>query len=111
MIHRQPHKTIRSGPEAKGTRLLINYMRAHGWWCKKIHGGKFQSGLPDWYCIDPSYGHKWVEMKAPNGKISSSQIQVFSQMTKYGDKIWICRDEKDYQLLFGPPNWKKYVWQ
>ena len=99
----------RGRPEGVGQDGLVRYMRARGWWCKKIHGGKFQSGLPDLYCCHPQYGQRWIEMKAPGGKLRSSQVQNFGEMKRHGVDVFVLESEKHYGRLFKNANWMEYM--
>jgi len=110
MEFKQPRNTVRSGPEAKGASRLILYMRTKGWWCKKLHGGKYQSGLPDLVAMHPIYGIKWIETKADGGKLRSSQITMFKMFNQYGQKVFVLESEKDYWKLFEKKdNWILYI--
>ena len=110
MNYKQPYNTVRTGPEAHGARRLRLYMRSRGWYTKKLHGGKYQSGLPDLLAIHPIHGIKWIETKAPGEKLRSSQRKEFIIMEKFGQKIFVLEDEKDYLKLFmARSNWMEYV--
>jgi hypothetical protein len=69
----------------------------------------YQIGWPDLYAIHPVYGHRWIEMKAPDGKLRPSQIKMFTEWSKYKGDVWILRDEKDYDLLFKGSNWWQWL--
>lgn len=104
------HSSSRSQPEQASSIRLRRYMKAQGWYVKKIHGGKYQSGLPDLYCHHPQHGHRWIETKVPKGKLSDSQIQEFTRLHKACDKIYVLEDETHYYRLFATrDNWMEYV--
>lgn len=103
-----PRRTVRTGPEAKGLQRLCLYLRARGWYIKKLHGGKYQSGLPDLLALHSVHGLRWIEMKAPNGKLRVSQINEFCKMEKHGQQIHVLEDESHYERLFKPGNWRSY---
>lgn len=87
-------------------------LHARGWWTTKIHGGRFQSGLPDLYCFHPEHGERWVEVKRPTkGRLTDKQLVRFPQMDAAGVGIWILtgHDEEQIGFLFCPPNWKKWL--
>jgi len=110
MKYKTPRKTVKTGPEAAGARRLMKYMRAHGWGCRKLHGGKYSPGWPDYYCHHPQHGHRWVETKAKGGKVRPQQIVFFNWLNKTGDKVYILEDETHYYRLFKETdNWKVYI--
>jgi len=103
------YKKPRTNPEAAGANRLSRLMRRKGWMIWKHGAGKFVSGWPDYYAAHPSWGTKWIETKAPGGKLRPSQIKRFSAMSKYGVEIWVLEDERDYMKLFKKPNWRMYM--
>lgn len=87
-------------------------MKSKGWYTLKMHGGMFQSRLPDLYCMHRTYGTRWIELKMPStGKLSHQQIKEFTLWWKYGTKVWILTGgtEKDYEKLFKPCNLQTYL--
>ncbi len=103
-------KRPKGRPEAKGARRLVLYMEARGWVCDKLGGSKYASGWPDFWCFHPKFGERWVETKAPGGKLRPSQIKRFTRWAKHGIKIYVLEDEKHYQRLFGQEdNWRRYT--
>ena len=110
MDYKQPHKNVRTGPEATGAMRLKRFMIAKGWSLKKLHGGKYQEGLPDYVCMHSLHGLKWIEMKAPGGKLRQSQIKCFGEFEKYGQQVYVLEDEQDYPKLFKTTgNWRAYI--
>ena len=103
------YKQPRSQPESKAAKRLCNYMEARGWGVWKVGAGKYVSGWPDYYAFHPQHGHRWIETKAPGGKLRGSQIKRFRSMTKAGDSIFVLEDEKTYARLFQPANWELYI--
>jgi hypothetical protein len=96
--------------EAEGQLRFVKRCRECGWYTKKLHGSKYQSGLPDLLLIHKLYGVKFVEMKQPGEPLRSTQKAVFYDMWSIGGaKIWVLHDEDDYDLLFEEPNWMDYV--
>lgn len=88
---------------------LIAYMREQGWYVIKLHGNKFQKGLPDYVAFHKKYGTRWFEMKRPRkGRLTRDQRDVFMKMTAHGAHIFILTGVKDYKLLFGQGNW--WLW-
>lgn len=106
---KSPKRTVRIGPEYYGAKRLRQYMEVQGWYIKKLHGSKFQSGLPDLICFHPVYGIRLIETKAPGMKLRDSQRDEFLRITKAGGKIWVCEDEKHYGRLLKEPNWVDYI--
>lgn len=109
MDFKPPRNTVATGPEAQGSKNLKKFMEARGWKLMKLHGGKYQSGWPDYVAMHLVHGMRWIEMKAPGGKLRPSQVQKFNTMTKYGQEVYVLRDEKDYHVLNGKGNWLEYV--
>jgi len=109
MKFKPPKNNVRSGPEAKGASRLCMYMRGEGWYLKKLHGGYYQSGMPDYVAWHPLHGQRWIETKAPGGKISKVQFDMFKLMERYGQEVFILEDEKHYYRLFEKKgNWFEY---
>lgn len=110
MDFKPPKHTVHTGPEAVGARHLRLYMMKEGWHIEKLHGGKYQSGFPDLLCLHPRYGIRWIETKAPGGKLSSRQIEKFHKFKKYGQQIYVLEDETHYSRIFEEVgNWERYV--
>jgi len=117
MQYKIPRKKKYIQPERKDvTNPIMALLRAKGWWCKKIHGSEFQSGLPDLYTHHPIHGYRWIEFKHPNqcrlenGGLSQRQISVFSEMSTFGVGIWVLNKPEQYELLFKVANWKEYCY-
>lgn len=96
----------REHPEKKGEKELRDYMGRQGWLTVKLAGSIFQKGLPDLLCVHPDHGIKFIEMKSMVGKLSDVQFAMFTRMSRFGAKIYICVNAKDYDKIFDPPNWK-----
>lgn len=71
--------------------------------------GKFVTGWPDYYAYHPKHGARWIETKAPKGKLRNSQIKRFGEMSKYGDSIWVLEGKDTYHRLFEDSNWRAYI--
>jgi len=95
--------------ESDGQRRFFARARECGWYVKKLHGGRFQSGLPDCVLIHKVHGTKWVEFKVPGEPLRSTQKACFFEMHQAGAQIYVFHDEREYDLLFRPPNWISYV--
>lgn len=109
MNFKLPRKTVRSGPEMQGASRLRTKMEAIGWHLEKLHGNKYQSGLPDYIAIHIEFGHRWIETKAPGEKLSSRQHLKFALFERKGQKIYVLENETHYDKLFKEPNWKNYI--
>lgn len=80
-----------------------------GWYVKKIHGSKYQSGLPDVYAHHLKFGGLWIELKHDKNKLEDSQVHEFALMSKHGARIFVIRDVKEYpEVLYHAPNWGTY---
>ena len=85
-------------------------MEARGWYIIKLHGGKYQSGLPDLFAMHPEYGTRWIETKTPSGKLRASQVKKFYLMSRAKVKIFVLEDETHYRRLFEEnDNWTDYT--
>lgn len=116
MDYKPPKHTVRTGPEAKGAKRLRIYMEARDWWFKKLSGSIYQSGMPDLLALHMIHGLRWIETKVEGGYLRDSQVHICATFAKYGQQVYVLRDERDYPLLFrvdefGKPkdNWKQYV--
>lgn len=101
---------IRSQPEQKGARGLRKYMETRGWITIKLHGNKYQIGLPDLLCMHSLYGIKFIETKAPGGKLRMSQHKMFATFASHGVEVYVCEDYTHYYRIFSKlGNWRNYV--
>lgn len=78
-----------------------------GYLCRQIikMGGlaiKFTSqgrrGMPDRICILPNLCF-WVEVKAPNGKLTSLQQREISRLRSYNMEVSVVYDKEDVDML------------
>lgn len=90
--------------EKDGQKALRELMHRNGWHTEKIAGSAFVIGLPDLYCMHPTIGTRWIEMKKKNGKLSEVQIKKFITWAKYGVQVWVLTGPEDYPLLFKTSN-------
>ena len=100
---------MRQKIEQEGQSRLVKELTKRGWYCIKLHGNKYQSGLPDLMCINKYHGIIFIECKKPGGVLSDVQIAVFNKMSKHGAKIWILHDEHDLDCLYKNPNWQSFL--
>lgn len=103
-------KKPRGRPEDKAAGRLRRYMENKGWMVKKLHGGKYQSGLPDLVAFHAIHGLRWIETKNIGGKLRVSQRELFADMALHGQKVFILHDQTDYAILFSKhDNWRSYI--
>lgn len=84
-------------------------MQSKGWYIRKIGASMYAIGWPDFYAFHILHGHRWIETKAPGGKLRKTQIREFNNMAKLGDKIYVLETYKDYYKLFNNDNWREYI--
>lgn len=106
----------RGHPEKKLEHAVRNYLHSQGWYTVKMHGNKFQSGIPDLYCAHPKYGQRWIELKTRDGVMTSAQCRTFPKFHKAGVKIFIIGAVSDIGTpgsnkgIFGSKsNWLPYM--
>ena len=105
-------KQAKHGPEHKIQQDIVEFLECRGWHVERIVGGMYQSGLPDLYIGHPKWGSRWLEVKNPNRySFTRQQKHKFPVFEKYRIGIWIltAATQKEYDKLFGPPNWRDYV--
>jgi hypothetical protein len=89
-------------------------LRMRGWAVKRTHGNLYTEGWPDDYATHRRYGARWIEVKLPTrtgDPFTPAQHDTFRLFSKNGSGVWVLTgySEKDYQLLFKPPNWWQYL--
>jgi hypothetical protein len=92
-------------------RKLVEFLRARDWYVERMLANAFQTGIPDLYCHHPRCGERWVEVKRPeNYTFTKAQRQKWPEWEQAGIPIWIltAATQEQYDLLFGPPNWRKF---
>lgn len=88
---------------------VIAKLEKFGYHVEITHGGMYQQGWPDLYCMHPGLGTYWVELKVPGGKLRRSQIEKFTLWSKYKVKIWVVTSHFEVPEIFDkPPNWFKF---
>lgn len=97
--------------EKKIQDALIQYLRERGWLVERFIGNAYQQGIPDLYLYHPKWGERWVDVKV-EGKYSFTKAQKFKWplWESFGIGIWILTgaDQRNYDKLFSPPNWRDY---
>ena len=96
--------------ESKIVNSIMDMLSVRGWFCIKIHGNKYQKGLPDIYAAHSSLKTRWIEVKDPTrtGDVfTPAQHAMFPLMMKHGAPVWVLtghtRDQ--YFLLFDKANY------
>lgn len=89
---------------------LRKMLESRGWLTIKMHGNKYQSGIPDLYCTHPEHGHKWIETKLASGSLTRSQRAMFKKLTDHGDSVYVIFDPNTvFEVIFNKPNWWKWL--
>ena len=110
MNYQQPRRTVKTGPEKKCQDKLVSFLSLKGWHIEKLHGGMYQQGFPDLYALHPVHGDRWIEMKAPGGKLRKTQIAKFGKWYKYGKQVYVLEGPEHYARLFKVRgNWLNYI--
>jgi len=92
-------------------RKLVKFLRDRGWHVERMLANAYQVGCPDLYCFHREWGARWVEVKRPEGySFTRAQRLKFPEWDRAGIGIWIltAATEEQYNLLLGPPNWRKF---
>ena len=90
---------------------LIEFLKARDWYIERMVGNAYQNGIPDLYCHHKKWGGRWVEVKRPEGySFTLRQRQKWPEWEKAGIPIYIltAATQEQYDLLFGPPNWREF---
>lgn len=102
-------------PDAYESRIqtkIINALKARNWFVKNMHGGKFQSGVPDLYATHSTYGQRWIEVKHPiRGRFTNAQIVEFPKFCAFGAGIWVltAATTDQLELLNRPYNYFMFL--
>lgn len=90
---------------------LVEFLEARGWHVERLLADAFQNGFPDLYCHHKKWGPRWVEVKRPKDySFTRAQKRKWPEWERAGIAIWIltAATQEQYDLLFGPPNWRDY---
>ena len=98
-----------AGSEHHGQESLRKLMHSKGWLTEKMHGSAYQKDIPDLYCLHPTYGSRWIEMKRRGGRLSPGQIRKFCKWARYGGRVWILEGPQDYEKLFKRDNLSEFL--
>lgn len=99
------------GPERIIQDALIDFLKKRDWHVMETHGNLFQKGFPDLYCTHYKHRQRWIEVKNPeNYAFTNAQLEHFPIINRVAG-IWIltAATEEEYQKLFSPPNWYKFL--
>lgn len=98
---------VQKNMETKLWITLKAAMRADGWYVKKMHGSKFQSGLPDVLAGHIKHGTVFIELKIPPNTLSLRQQAEFRRMAQGGIRVYLIKSIEDYRsgVLLRAPNW------
>ena len=97
------------GPEWKIQRDFIAFLEARHWHVERMIGNMMQFGIPDIWATHKKYGPRWIDLKNPDSyEFTMRQIQKWPVWEAHGGRIWIITGNRDYEKLFGPPNWRDY---
>lgn len=108
MRYKKPQTRLQT--ETKASNTLRKFMEARGWYLVKLHGNVYQSGMPDLYCGHILHGYRWIEMKAPGGKLRPSQMTRFAELREVGIEVYVLESYHHYDRLFKDRgNWLHYV--
>ena len=92
-------------------RELVAFLKARDWHVERMLGNAYQTGIPDLYCYHRKWSERWIEVKRPEGySFTLRQRQKWPAWEKAGIGIWIltAATQQQYDLLFGPPNWRSF---
>jgi len=100
-------------PEAALQDRIVQFLEERGWLVEVMHGNVFQKGIPDLYLFRSDLGHRWVDVKLPEGSVlTKAQCQKWPKWEAKGEYIWIMKGatEEEYRKLFDAPNWRE-MWK
>ena len=103
--------TFRDQPELRIRTRIRQFLHDRGWHTIIMHGNLFQSGVPDLFCGHLEYGMRWIDAKNPTSySYTTAQIKLWPKWENVGVGVYILfeGDDANYDLLFKPPNFRKY---
>lgn len=99
------------GPEWHIQQDLIRFLRCREWNVEHTNGNLYQTGFPDLFIHHKKWQTRWIDCKQPkNYTFTKHQKRKWPIWDSFGIGIWIltAATQEQYDLLFGPPNWKDY---
>jgi hypothetical protein len=103
-------------PESRLSRAIMAYLRAHGIFCFKVHGGPtMMSGLPDIIACVPIHTDDWspsepghfvgFETKMPSGTPSPIQKRVHEKIREAHGQVFVVRSLEDVTAALMSLGW------
>lgn len=98
--------------ESQLQREIKTYLQDRGWLVEVFTCGAFQKGIPDLYGFyqddNGAEYHRWIDIKRPKGgTLTKAQCQKWPLWESIGLGVWIMT-ECDEDVLFEPPNFRKW---
>jgi hypothetical protein len=90
---------------------LKSFLKDRGWNVEQTHGNLYQTGFPDLYVAHSKWGQRWIDCKQPKRySFTRDQKRKWPLWDTFGIGIWILTgaNQAQYDVLFGPPNWRSY---
>jgi len=103
------------GPEKKIENAIRRMLHAREWFTIKLHGNKFQDGMPDLFITHHIFGVRMVEVKDPKrtgDPFTPAQRRVFPKLCKHGCPVIVAvaADDRNYNLIIqGQANWWSFL--
>ena len=87
-------------PEGRLTSAIIRRLKSMNLWWVKLHGGPMQrAGLPDILIVDHGMA-KFMELKAPAGRVSPLQEATMGELRRAGAEAVVIRSVEEFDLYF-----------
>lgn len=100
--------TPRAKPEAAVQGAIRARLEELGWLVIKVHGSRFQAGLPDLFCARGGV-QLWLEVKRPKGgRLTQAQRVWFPRLARAGVAIYLVKslDELEDVLAGRAERWQ-----
>jgi hypothetical protein len=103
-----------NGPESIIEAQIRDMLHRRGWHTEKLHGNKYQHGLPDLLCGAKGHGLRLIEVKDPRRKgepFTKAQLAKFPKLSAHGLPIHVLTgaSDDDYAKLMSPENWYHFL--
>lgn len=88
------------------TQAIERFRREHpDWLVIKLHGGEYQSGLPDTIVIKPNGEHVWVEWKiGKQAKWRANQHAMMLKLQRQGARVFYAIVKTDRSVEWVAPD-------
>jgi hypothetical protein len=109
-----PIRRAKHGPEWFLQRDHVEFMKARGWYGKRMIGNALQTGVPDYFFLHERHGTRWIDYKNPSSyEFTPAQIIEWPKWEAKRVGIWIitAATQEQYDLLFTRlplGNWRDY---